>query len=280
MDRPARLRSLLSAVLTDAEPDERLNALTSLRRELDATETELAADALHAGMSWSQIGAALGVSKQAAHRRHSHGVALLDRAAETQHRGSRAIVSSEARRAVRIARAEAAAVGDTQVGTEHLLLGLLQCGDAKTARVLARLGVTVSLARQAAQPTVEVKPHEVGFAAEVQNGQVLGEVASDLSSPSPGRARPSAVVSPLARRVLERALTPAAPGEPGSLSALDLLGALLRHDHGGATRTLAALGVEAQNVQDEIARLDQVSQTPSVARARPDERRPARSRPG
>ncbi len=119
-----------------------------LRRELDATEAELAAEGLRAGMTWSQIGAALGVSKQAAHRRHSHGVAQLDRAAETEHRGSRAIVSSEARRAVRIARTEAAAVGQTKVGTEHLLLGLLQCGDARTVEVLERLGVTLSLARR------------------------------------------------------------------------------------------------------------------------------------
>src|SRR5581483_5641530 len=211
MDPPARLRSLLESVLAGAEPAERLSALASLRLELGTTETELAADALHAGMSWSQIGAALGVSKQAAHRRHSHGVALLDQAAETQHRGSRAIVSSEARRAVRIARAEAAAVGEGKVGTEHLLLGLLQCGDPKTVQVLERLGVTAPLARQAAQPTVEVKLDEAGFAVGVSNGEVVGDVPPDLSPLAQDRARPSAVVSPLARRVLERALTPAAP---------------------------------------------------------------------
>jgi Clp amino terminal domain, pathogenicity island component len=278
MDRPARLRSLLSTVLTGAEPGERLSALASLRQELDTAETELAAEALHAGLSWSQIGAALGVSKQAAHRRHSHGVALLDQAAETRHRGSRAIVSSEARRAVRIARAEAAAVGEGKVGTEHLLLGLLQCGDVKTVQVLERLGVTVSLARQAAQPTVEVKPHEAGFAAGGGNGEVVGDVPPDLSPLAENRVRPSAVVSPLARRVLERALTPAS-GEPGTLTALDLLQALLRYDNGGATRTLAALGVEAQQVQDEIARLDELSQTPSAYRVRRGAQRQARSRP-
>src|SRR5689334_20381437 len=99
MDRPAQLRSLLSDVLTGPDPGECLGALVTLRRELDATETELAAAALRAGMSWSQIGAALNVSKQAAHRRHSRGASQLDRAAQTEHGGSRAIVSSEARQA-------------------------------------------------------------------------------------------------------------------------------------------------------------------------------------
>jgi hypothetical protein len=283
MDRPAHLRSLLSTLLTGAEPGERLSALAILRRELDATETELAAEGLRAGMTWSQIGAALGVSKQAAHRRHSHGVAQLDRAAETEHRGSRAIVSSEARQAVRIARTEAAAVGQTKVGTEHLLLGLLQCGDALTVEVLERLGVTLALARQAVEPTVEMRPDAAAPArlaagASAANGDV-GEVISTAAPPTAeAGSRPSAVVSPLARRVLERALRPEA-GRTGSLTALDLLQALLRYDNGGATRTLAVLGVDAQQVQDEIARLGQISQMPSGAPGNPDSRRRGRSRP-
>jgi len=266
MDRPVHQRSLLSTVLTGAEPGERLSALASLRRELDATETELAAEALRAGMTWSQIGAALGVSKQAAHRRHSHDVSHLDRAAETGHRGSRAIVSSEARQAVRIARTEAATVGQGKVGTEHLLLGLLQCGDARTVEVLERLGVTLALAREAVQPTAEMRldvAAQAGLTAGAATGELGGQLAAAVPAAGVAGARPSAVVSPLARRVLERALTPDA-GRTGSLTALDLLQALLRHDNGGATRTLAVLGVDAQQVQDEIARLDQLSEAPSA----------------
>jgi hypothetical protein len=260
MDRPALLRSLLSAVLTGPDPGERLLAVAGLRRELDTTETELAADALRAGMTWSQIGAALGISKQAAHRRHSHGVSLLDRAAEAQHRGSRAIVSNEARRAVRIARAEAAAMGERKVGTEHLLLGLLQCGDAPTVELLGRLGVTLALAKEAVQPTMELTPARPAVATTGPNGDVSGETAAA-----------SAVVSPLARRVLERALSPSAPSASGWLTALDLLQALLRYDNGGATRTLAVLGVDAGQVQAQIAQLESaVSRTPSAAPARRD----------
>jgi ATP-dependent Clp protease ATP-binding subunit ClpA len=285
MDRSAHLRSLLSTVLAAEDPAERLIALAGLRRELDTTETELAADALRAGMSWSQIGGALGVSKQAAHRRHRHGVTQLDRAAETQHHGSRAIVSGEARQAVRIARAEAATLGRQKVGTEHLLLGLLQCGDARTVEVLKRLGVTLALAREAVQPTAEMSLDagaQAGLTGNAASGELDGQVPAAAPAPAAAAAaegvRPSAVVSPLARRVLERALTPAA-GRAGSLTALDLLQALLRHDNGGATRTLAVLGVDALQVQDEITRVDQLSRTPSAAPANPGGRRQARSRP-
>jgi hypothetical protein len=61
------------------------------------------------------------------------------------------------------------------------------------------------------------------------------------------------VVSPLARRVLEHALRPEERQTTDSLTALDLLEALLRHDNGGAARTLAALGVDAQRARAEIA---------------------------
>lgn len=285
MDRPAHQRSLLSTVLTGAEPRERLSALTVLRRELDATETELAAEALRAGMTWSQIGAALGVSKQAAHRRHSRSVSQLDRAAETEHRGSRAIVSGEARQAVRIARMEAASSGQRKMGTEHLLLGLLQCGDARTVEVLERLGVTLARACEAVQPTAEMSLEaaaQTGLTASTATTASTASTANGPAAAPPGGAdgvRPSAVVSPLARRVLERALTPEA-GRTGSLTALDLLQALLRHDNGGATRTLAVLGVDAHQVQDEITRLDHLSRTPSGAPENPDGRRRAQSRPG
>src|ERR1700722_4137642 len=117
MARSVQVGSLLSRI-AGTDPTERLRALAQLRRDLDALETELAADALRAGHTWREIGAALGVSKQAAHRRHSHGVALLDRAAETEHQGSRVIVSEAVRTAVRIARREAAATGVQALGTE------------------------------------------------------------------------------------------------------------------------------------------------------------------
>ncbi|MDQ6803733.1 MAG: hypothetical protein M3065_01930 [Actinomycetota bacterium] len=251
MARSVQVGSLLSRIAGN-EPTERLQALTQLRRDLDSLETELAADALRAGHTWREIGAALGVSKQAAHRRHSHGVALLDRAAETEHQGSRVIVSEAVRTAVRMARHEAAATGAHAFGTEHLLLGLLQCGDEATITVLDRVGVTLPVAREAIQPTLELSP----------DAAALARAAAVDSDGQPSAASRSAVVSPLARRILSHSLAECSRRASESLTAIDLLRALLRDQSGGAAQTLGRLGVEPARVRTEIERMATVAGSP------------------
>jgi ATP-dependent Clp protease ATP-binding subunit ClpA len=241
MERAAQLRSLLARTVSPGDPAARLRALAELRRELQAAETELVADAVRAEVSWSRIGAALGISKQAAHRRHSHGVARLDQAVETEHHGSQVRVAAEVRRAVRIARQEAAAAAKRSVGTEHLLLGLLQCGGRDAQALLAGLGVSLELAREAVQPTSELS------LARATTG------APGNGMPPSSGASGAAVLSPLARRVLERALARRSRAS-GPLGALDLLDALLRDDRGGAARTLQSLGVEPAAARLELAR--------------------------
>ena len=54
-----------------AEPMQGLRAVVALRRELDVLEARHVDAALQGGRSWSQIAEALGVSKQAAHKRHA-----------------------------------------------------------------------------------------------------------------------------------------------------------------------------------------------------------------
>jgi len=55
-----------------ADPETALRALTALRLELDAAEAHLVQRALRGGASWSQIARALGITKQAAHRKYRH----------------------------------------------------------------------------------------------------------------------------------------------------------------------------------------------------------------
>lgn len=54
-----------------ADTDNALAAVLALRRAADTLEQQAVALALGQGWSWSQIAEALGVSKQAAHRRLS-----------------------------------------------------------------------------------------------------------------------------------------------------------------------------------------------------------------
>ena len=55
-------------------PLEALATLTELRGTLDRVERRLVAEARHVQSTWEEIGAALGVSRQAAHRRHRDDV--------------------------------------------------------------------------------------------------------------------------------------------------------------------------------------------------------------
>lgn len=53
------------------DPEAALASVVALRRMADQLERQAVAEALSRGWSWSQIAMALGVSKQAAHKRLS-----------------------------------------------------------------------------------------------------------------------------------------------------------------------------------------------------------------
>jgi Clp amino terminal domain, pathogenicity island component len=240
MERTAQVEALVLRVVGGDDPLTRLQALNALRSELDSLEAELAAQALRAGMSWREIGGALGVSKQAAHRRHSQSVATIEDADARQPAGFEVGVSVAARRAVRLARREAARLGVREVGTEHLLLGLVQCGDRGVSEVLDRLGVTLGATRDAVEPTT---------------GMTL-EAARRTRADTGAAGGTSAALSAVAKSTLERALKRASARGAGRLTALDILYCVLAHRDTGAARTLERLGVDAGSARDRIAQLE------------------------
>ncbi len=252
MPRSSQVETLVVRVVSGNDPSAQLEALCQLRRELDAIEAELAAEAIRSGMSWREIGAAIGVSKQAAHRRHRDSVARLvkdaEAAPESEGQSNGGVnVSVPARRAVRIARQEAAGLGSHEVGTEHLLLGILQCGDEQATTLLRRLGVTLETTRDAVQPTTEMTLE-----------------AARRAYANSERSGAATVVSPVARRILERALTHAAARDFSELTALDLLRSLVMHDESGAARTLARLGVDPDRLRSEISSAQDLRALPRV----------------
>ena len=54
------------------DPSQALAAVVSLRRMADRLEYAAVARALAEGWTWQQIAEALGVTRQAAHKRHAH----------------------------------------------------------------------------------------------------------------------------------------------------------------------------------------------------------------
>ena len=59
------------------EPLDGLAAAVALRRRADAVEAAYVERAVRAGASWTEIAAGLGVSRQAAHKKHAARLAAL-----------------------------------------------------------------------------------------------------------------------------------------------------------------------------------------------------------
>lgn len=126
-----------------ADPEVALEALTRLREELDQFERQQVARALTAGRSFGAIARALGISRQAVHRRFS--------GLSPHRRLSRGVLPSpEVRLVFEYAGAEAGALGAAVVNPAHLLLGILRNGDRHAAAALAAAGVTLEGARREA----------------------------------------------------------------------------------------------------------------------------------
>ncbi len=61
------------------DPADALAAVGALRRLADRVEDAAVARAVNEGWSWAQVAEALGVTRQAVHKKHARGLASADR---------------------------------------------------------------------------------------------------------------------------------------------------------------------------------------------------------
>jgi ClpX C4-type zinc finger/Clp amino terminal domain, pathogenicity island component len=148
MGVPSLFDHLATRVSDTADSDDplaRLDAAVAVAAEAagvgDRLLDHFVAQARHAGLSWTDIGVRLGVSKQAARQRFADRTQPLVLPAEAQP-GSRLQACLD--QAVVVAQADGAA----EIGTHHLLAGLLAEGVA--AAILERLGVATDAILDAA----------------------------------------------------------------------------------------------------------------------------------
>ncbi|MGH3854913.1 MAG: Clp protease N-terminal domain-containing protein [Pseudonocardiaceae bacterium] len=151
------LDELITETRSQAQSIEPLTQLASAARrqqEMADLGEELLGYFVHeartAGCSWSQIGTALGVSKQAAQQRHSAlrsfiGKLVGNVESFTADKFKR--FTHRARRTIVLAQEEARLLCHDHLGTEHLLLGLLAEGEGIGGQALAGAGVTLDAAR-------------------------------------------------------------------------------------------------------------------------------------
>jgi hypothetical protein len=211
-------------------------------------------EARAAGCSWSQIGTALGVSKQAAQQRHSAVRSVIGKLVAGVESAVGAMFrrfTARARRAVVLAQEEARQLRHDRLGTEHLLLGLLADGEtaedegtkregakgeAIAARVLGNAGITLDAARAAVE-------------------QITGR-----GQESPGKRIPFAAP---AKKALELALCEALELGHNYIGTEHLLLGLLKEGDGVALQVLHGLGAPPEQLRANVfAVLEQADSNP------------------
>lgn len=218
------------------DPLAQLAAASELRFALeevsDALLDHFVEAARDAGCSWSQIGNALGVSKQAAQQRHANeqSVArrLLARVGIGGGKPSGGLFGGRfgpaARETVIAAQGEARSLGHRSIGSEHLLLGLLKT-DNTACEALRTLGVGYESARNDVVDLVGV-----------------GEEA-------PSRHIP---FTPRAKKILELSLRESLKLKSRVIGAEHLLLAIVREDEGRGMQVLVRSGADAASVRRAI----------------------------
>jgi ATP-dependent Clp protease ATP-binding subunit ClpA len=227
---PATVERLAHDAVHIPDAETALRALSALRQELDQIEPELVARALQAGATWSDIARALGVSKQAAHRKHRELAKTLQLSSPGG--GPKVLVTAEARRSIQLARDEARQLGQPALGTEHILLGILRCRDSHAVKALKALGVTHEAARLCVQPT-------------------MPGVAPDSMATGSASAERQGVTSH-ARRILEGSLREAVKRHERQIGVEHILLALLTDSRNGAVQTLEALKTTPKAVRQQL----------------------------
>jgi ATP-dependent Clp protease ATP-binding subunit ClpA len=227
----ATIEQLAHDVVGTRDPETALRALTALRQELESIEPALVHRALGAGASWSHIARALGVSKQAAHRKYRH---LAERALSDMTE-PKVLVSNEAKLSIQFAREEAKRLGQPAIGTEHILLGILRCADSDAIRALGALGVTHQTVSDCLCTTMPGVPLR-----ELQDGPAGGKRGDGISEH--------------ARRIIEGSLREALKHGDGHVGVEHMLLALLADSRNGAVQTLEALQATPTKIRTELER--------------------------
>jgi ATP-dependent Clp protease ATP-binding subunit ClpA len=209
-----RICALAEEAAAATDPEEALATLTRIREELAEFERQQVARALTGGRSYGDVARAMGISRQAAHRRFKD-------LAKQRRRSERLPPTPEVRLVFDYARAEASALGQTVLAPVHVVLGILRNGDRRAAAALTASGLELELAREVAR---------AAGAATAHNGDTKVDIRAMLAETAQCARRRGAEQVEV-EHVLRSALT---------------------SDDRGADRMLEALGVAPDRVLAEL----------------------------
>ncbi len=136
--------------------------------------------------------------------------------------------TDQARRAVSLAQEEARMLRHNRVGTEHILLGLLQVEDGVAALSLEALGISLAAVRE-----------------QVEESMERGRWAPPVNIP----------YTPQAKKVLDMSLREALALGHHTIGTEHILLGLIREGEGPAARMLAAFGADLSLVRQQVLAL-------------------------
>jgi ATP-dependent Clp protease ATP-binding subunit ClpC len=145
--------------------------------------------------------------------------------------------TDRARRVLVLAQEEAGLLDHSFIGTEHILLGLVQEGEGLGARALRSLGVSPAAVR-----------------AKVE--EIVGVSANSPGGPAP--------FTPRAKKVLELALREALQRSHSYIGTEHILLGLVQEGHGVAVTVLTSLGVDLGQVRQAVDSMTSGPEAPTV----------------
>jgi hypothetical protein len=233
------LQELIESVEADASGGDALDQLSHASRT--ATGLEEVSDSLlghfvdrsrRSGHSWTQISAALGVSKQAAHKRFSFGPPTFEHGAATFER-----FTPRAKAALEAAAEQARLHARTHVTTEDILLALFEPAEGIAAQILQDAGIT----RQACE-------HQLGTALATR-----AEAGNTDRRPFTEQAK----------NVLKSAVEEALRLRHNYIGTEHLLLGLYHDPEDPAATVLTSLGLDYTNAKDRLTgKLDEITKKP------------------
>ena len=149
--------------------------------------------------------------------------------------------TERARKVIFFAQEEAGKLGENFLTTEHLLLGLVRENDSVAARILERMGVSLTRIRN-----------------EVERQVTRGD----------GRMGQDVQLTPRAKRVIDLAYDEARQLNNNYIGTEHLLLGLIREGEGPAARILAKLGVDLERTRREVMSLQDNDTTLATTRTR------------